>query len=171
MVAGENQRGYVAVRVGLEVLKLNKKLYDKEILRRVIDNTLTATAKDIKVDLGVVTQTWNHRPNFIIKLAGRNGRTITTDDKAYYYVNKGTPAHLIAARNVARLAFQSGYTAKTQPRLLASKPGGASGPVVYTRVVRHPGTEAREFDKTTKAKWDALLPGIFERALLAEIPT
>lgn len=159
------------MKVGLEVLRLNKKLYDKGMLRRVIDNTLTAVARDIKIDLGVVTQTWDHKPKFTIGLSGRNARTITTDDKPYYWLNKGTPAHIIRAKNVPRLAFQTGYTAKTQPQLLASRPGGASGPVVYKRVVNHPGIAARQFDRVTKEKWDRLLPGIFERALLSEIPT
>ena len=163
------------MNVGLEVLRLNKKLYDKGMLRRVIDNTLTAVARDIKIDLGVVTQTWDHKPKFTIGLSGRNARTITTDDKPYYYVNKGTPRHPIPKGGnpgPRMLAFRGGpYTAKTQPQLLASRPGGPSGPVVYKRVVTHPGIKARKFDMITKEKWDRLLPGIFERALLSEIPT
>jgi hypothetical protein len=79
---------------------------------------------------------------------------VTTDDEIYNYVDKGTRAHIIRPRNANVLAFQGGYQAKTMPRVIASRPGGRSGPTVYAMEVHHPGTKAREFSKIIHAKWE-----------------
>lgn len=89
---------------------------------------------------------WEHKPAF---RAGGNlfDRWIGTQDVVYDYVAHGTRPHVIRPRDPGgKLAFQTGYTAKTSPNVIGSRPGGASGNTVYANEVMHPGTEARNFD-------------------------
>ena len=53
---------------------------------------------------------------------------------------------MIRPRTKRALAFQAGSTPKTTPGVIGSGPGGASGPLVLTQVVRHPGGRPRRFD-------------------------
>lgn len=158
------------MKVRLEPIKLPKgKFLDEAKLKRAIKNTMTARAKDIKIDFDVTTQTWNTRPKFTISGRGVDAREIKTDSEIYHFVNGGTKAHIITAKNVPVLSFQSGYNAKTAAKQIASKQGGPYGPRVQTPAVQHPGTEAREFDLVIVEKWRKLLPNIFERAILSEL--
>lgn len=65
----------------------------------------------------------------------------------WFWLDEGTPPHTISAKPGGRLAFQSGYKAKTVPGLIGSGPGGPSGGTVFAQSVEHPGTEAREWSK------------------------
>lgn len=132
-------------------------IFDARKLERVIENTLDGVAESGRVDFEVTTQTWNNKPAFNIEKE-RGKRTVYTDSAQYAYVNYGTRAHTIRPRSASQLAFPANYRAKTTPRVIASRSGGASGPTVYTREVHHPGTQAREFDKEIKKKWDKEFP-------------
>jgi hypothetical protein len=140
-------------------------------VRRIIDNTLTAEARNIKIDLQVTTQTWSskNKPKFRIQLSGRYARTISTDSQIYAWVNDGTDPHPIMAKRAPMLRFQVGYTPKTMVGQIMSRAGGSSGSFAMAKVVQHPGTEARGFDKAIAEKWNDLFPAIIERAFLAEL--
>lgn len=148
-------------------------LPDPAKLKRAIENSLTATAKAIKVDYDVTTQTWSGRPDFPITTPRWNERIIATTSEVYGYVSGGTRPHIIRARNAPALAFQWGgpgsYQAKTTPRIVASRAGGASGPTVYRQEVMHPGTEARAFEVVISDKWQQRWPTTLERAIASEL--
>jgi len=80
----------------------------------------------------------------------------------YPYVDWGTPAHDIVAKNAPMLVFRWGgpgsYHAKTTPNVIGSQPGGAFGKMVAFKRVRHPGTKPRNFTKliTQDARTQAL---------------
>ena len=144
-------------------LKLNS---DKMV--RAIENSLTGAAHAAKIDFDVTTQTWKNRPQFTIQtFPGR--RIVSTDDLIYKFVDAGTKPHEINPVRAPFLIFQGNYQAKTTPRVIASNPGGASGPTIMTIHVDHPGTEARNFAETIKEKWDRELPEIMQRAIDAEM--
>lgn len=133
-------------------------VFDARQLQRDLSNLMTATAKAIKVDYGVTTQTWKHRPTFEI-LGNAWERQIFTTDPVFGFVDKGTRPHTIAPKAGGVLAFGAGpYKAKTKPRVIASSGGaGGGGPRVMTRkAVHHPGTEARAFTETIAEKWEPI---------------
>lgn len=143
-------------------------LFDARALERVIESTLDATAEATKVDFEATTQTWSNKPDFRIEKE-RGNRIVSTSDEKYAFVNYGTRAHTIRPRSGSQLAFPANYRAKTTPRVIASRPGGKSGPTVYTREVHHPGTEARHFDEEIKRKWDDLFAQNMQRAIDSEV--
>lgn len=134
---------------------------------QAIENALEGTAKAIKVDYLVTAQTWQHKPRFDITNPGNYTREIATSDEIYGYVDLGTRPHIIRPRNASQLRFQSGYKAKTSPNVIASRPGGKFGPTVYTREVKHPGTQARGFSKAIAKKWNREWPRNLQRAIAA----
>lgn len=155
-------------KIRLEPITIKGDLFDTDELQRIISNTMTAEAKNIKVDFDVTTQTWNRRPKFVIR-GTKFARQIKTDSKIYGYVNDGTRPHVIVPRSAKMLSFRTGYKAKTIVRQIASRAGGASGGRAVAKVVNHPGTKARKFDEAIKEKWDKLFPQILQRAIDSEL--
>jgi hypothetical protein len=152
----------------IKVLIPKDLLTDPKKMLRAVKNGLDAAAKGAEIDLKVTTQTWNHKPGFSTDSSQDDRRIVGTDDDIYGYVSGGTRPHIITAHGKA-LAFQTGYRAKTRPRVIGSEGGGASGPTVYRQQVMHPGTKAREFDKAIAEKWQQELPTIMQRAIDSEI--
>lgn len=155
------------------ILPVTKILPDVKKMKKALGNALTGTAKAIKVDYDVTTQTWTNRAEFTIESPNWYERLITTQSEIYGYVTGGTRPHPIRARNAPALSFQWGgpgsYSAKTTPRVVASKAGGSSGPTVYRQEVQHPGTQAREFEVTISDKWQKRWPTIVYRAIASEL--
>lgn len=118
----------------------------------VKDRVLREVAEEAKDDFERTVATWKDKPEFEIEERPRSF-AVVTDDEKYNWVDKGTRPHIIRPKNGNYLAFQGGYQAKTTPRVIGSRPGGSSGPTVYSQEVHHPGTEAREFSKTIYNKW------------------
>ena len=135
-------------------------------LRAQLRTAGNAAAKGAKVDFDVTTQTWKESPEFIIEPRG-NDTAVYTTNKIYFFVDEGTDPHDIAPKNGKYLVFDGGgYKAKTRPRVIGSRQGGAGGGKVFTRkVVHHPGTEAREFSATIQEKWQARYPVIIQQAI------
>lgn len=118
-----------------------------------VDAALYELAEEAQADFEKTTATWNNPPQFRIVERARSV-TVATDDDRYRFVDKGTRPHLIRPKNKPFLAFQAGYRAKTSPRIIASRPGGKSGPTVFTqKPVHHPGTKARKFSVIIFAKY------------------
>lgn len=143
---------------------------DKDGVRLELLNALRKEGTATKREMEKTVTTWTNPPNFEtsnISLEGGNARVEVSpsgDAEAvqhWIWVDEGTRAHIIRPRGPWRLRFQSGYRAKTKIRQIASYVGGATGPVVYAKQVKHPGTRARKFrsEIARKRKHD------FERAM------
>ena len=137
--------------------------------RRAITNALTATAKGIKADFGVTTQTWSNKPTFTISSPSPFERETSTDHAVYAMLNEGTRAHEIRPKAGGFLHFQTPFRPKTIPGQIVSLRGARGGDAVFSRGVHHPGTEARKWDKVIAEKWDQQLPTIFQRAIDSEV--
>lgn len=149
-----------------QVILPKKPLLDPQKMGNAIKNTLTAQAKAIKIDFDVTTQTWNNRPVFKISTPGRFQREISTDDDIYAMLNEGTKPHTIrpkSARGILR--FTTPFRSKTIPNQIRSRQGSKGTTPVVARVVHHPGTAARNWNKVIAKKWQDRIGDIFQRAV------
>lgn len=117
---------------------------DLTAIRKRIEQGLDDTAVEVKDDLDATTTSWKHSVPFVTKKQPMQ-RTISTRDKIYGYVEKGTKPHNIFPRTSRVLRFGLNPTAKTTPGVIGSGPGSAGSPTVFRKGVRHPGTEPRRF--------------------------
>ena len=94
-----------------------------------------------KPEFQLVRQMTAEGSKLIVRVVGpEEGR------KKWAYVNFGTRAHTIRARNAKTLAFPSVYHSGSTPGKKFTIAASSSGPTVYASEVQHPGTEARRFD-------------------------
>ncbi len=113
-------------------------------------NALGREGTAIKQEYEKTVRTWQHKPKFEQQISLAKGEAavlVGTDDKVFGYVDLGTRPHIIVPKRAGLLRFQSGYKAKTAPGVIGSSAGGKFGSVVYSRIVHHPGTVARNFSK------------------------
>lgn len=140
-----------AIKATIDQAGLNPKKHQRAIeLAR--DIVATAALQDFKG----ATRSWKHKPTFTITRDDES-TSIGTDSEIFGYVDQGTKRHIIRPKNKKRLRFGAGFSPKTSPGSLASGPGSKSGPMVYARVVHHPGTKAREFSKQISDRSQDLL--------------
>lgn len=122
-------------------------------------------AKDVLSDFEKTTATWSekNKPRFrkeIIYNPNAIGFRVFTVHRIYTYVTRGTKPHRIKPRRrnksgmlSFRWAGPGSYRAKTTPGVIGSQGGGASGPVVKSKGVNHPGTAPRDFDIVLAKQW------------------
>lgn len=137
-----------------KAITAKKLLRDK--VRLAALNALRKQATPIRADFRETVKTWKRKPKFETKVSLAGSRmtvTVYTTDPIYGYVDKGTKPHVIRPVKAKALHFVTGYSAKTTPRVIGSREGGADGDEVFTKEVQHPGTKAREFDKIIARKW------------------
>lgn len=131
--------------------------------------------ESIKRDFEKTTRTWKTRVKFRVLKARKRGKELIgaagTDNKIYGYVTRGTRPHIIRPRNGGVLAFQSGYSAKTRRGLIGSATGGAFGATVFSRGVKHPGTQARDFEITIAKAHQKSFENNIKRKLTAALKT
>lgn len=84
-------------------------------------------------------------------------------------LNEGTQPHVIRPRNKRILLFNTPFRSKTVPGKIYSRQGMIGKSKVVARVVHHPGTAARYWNKVIKEKWEAQLPVTFQRAIDAAV--
>lgn len=147
-------------------IKPKGKVFPRQAIERALENGLSAAARGARVDFNVTTRTWTHRPEFNIdKSPGK--RKVYTDDTVYKFVSGGTKPHDIRPKNGKVLVFGGpGFKAKTSPGVIGSKKGKkGSGTIITPKVVKHPGTVARNFDKAVQKKWREQLPRIIQNAI------
>ena len=152
--------------------------FKSEAFTHAITAAANKAAKDIEKDFKATTKTWKHKPKFIKMVDTKTSPVqvlVATDDEIYGYVSGGTKPHPIYAgiytgkSNKKALSFRWGgkgsYRAKTRPGVIGSKGGGPSGPMVAFPYVQHPGTKARNFDKTIQKKWEPRFKRLIEQAM------
>ena len=131
-------------------------------------NSMRKIGRKIKKDFEKTTKTWDSKPTFTMKISLKApGPTteVTTDDEIYKGVDEGTDPHIIVPVNATKLVFLVGGTPKTTPNVIDSKPGSPGDQLIFTDIVDHPGTEARNFSKTIAEKWESPFKKEMEAAL------
>lgn len=139
-------------------------------LRRAIGNALEGAAKGAKVDFDVTTRTWNTRPKFTISKPSEFERIVATDNNIYAMLNEGTKPHDIKPKRPGGvLAFRTPFRSKTIPNEIRSRKGKSGTTEAFAKVVRHPGTKARNWTRVIGKKWERQLPTIMQRAIDSEV--
>lgn len=142
-----------------QVKIIKPKRFDAKAFMAEIAKEMKALQKEMGKDFDATVSTWDDKPKFEDEFEQNANRIRTftgTSDEVYTYVSKGTKAHLIRPKRAKVLAFQGTYSAKTMPGTIKARSGGASGDMIYSRGVKHPGTKARKFDELIVAKWEPL---------------
>lgn len=148
------------------------KLEAKRVIR-ALRNGMSNAARDVVADFKTTTATWKHQPEFKVTEVSAAEWIISTDDKVWSMLDDGTKPHIIRPKRAKLLRFQWGgqgsYKAKTKPGYLGSSKGKVSGPIVFRKQVRHPGTKPRKWTDAAKVKWDRELGDIVQRAISTEV--
>lgn len=141
---------------------------DPRKMAQVMTNTMNGVAQSMKVDFEVTVQTWDDPASFTIEAPSIWVRIIATEHDIYSMLNKGTKAHDIFPKNKKSLAFTGPFRSKTVPNQIMSRSGskGSNQTILPRgRGVKHPGTKARNWDKTIAKKWRRLAGNIMQRAI------
>lgn len=132
------------------IMARQKKAVEEE--RRL---TLIETGHELKSWDEIVVRDWTDRPSFGIDIQMTPAfETVKVYPKGrhaklWLFVDRGTKPHKIRAKNKPRLKFQTAHSARTAPVARANVgTGRSSGPWVAPIEVNHPGSKARDFDKT-----------------------
>lgn len=133
------------MKVSVQINLPKAGLVDIGRLRVALEDGLEDSAQKVYTNLQKPTSTWQTKVAFQIR-AIANGRTISTANEIYGYVNSGTRPHIIRAKNAKYLNFGPS-SPKTSPGSLDSGAGSRGPKDTFRRQVRHPGTDARDFDK------------------------
>lgn len=147
----------VSISIEIEIPEI--KFQSDVIRRRIMDALRKQTVPEVKRLFKGTTQGWKNPPNWSEKYVDSVDEISATvwasgaNKKQYGYVNFGTPSHPISPRRANMLRFQTGYRAGTKPRSLSSRANQRFGSYVSVPMVhKHPGVEAREFDKQVAYK-------------------
>lgn len=127
-----------------------------EAINDEIRKEADAVSKDMLLDAELTTWTWDHDVKFdrVVEVMPDGVLIeVSTQDRIWRYVDEGTKAHIITPKMAKVLRFPGTYTAKTVPGVMTARAGGASGPDVFAKVVRHPGTKPRNFSKELTKRW------------------
>jgi len=155
----------------IQVKVIKPQRFKDAAFKRAIQSAAKAAASEMEKDFKATVATWSSKPKFekIVAVDPNVEVLVGTDDKVYGYVNDGTRPHLIFPKRAKALSFRWGgkgsYKPKTKPRFIGSLPGGATGPRIARPYVQHPGTKAREFDKTIEKKWRSAFKRRMEQAM------
>lgn len=142
-----------------------KKKLDVPGARKIVEQALEDTVKDVKKDYATITKAWKHQPDVDsdYELRGIDATVLVgVDDKVFNYLDKGT--------KVRYALMRPGYKRKTKPGRLSSTAGGGgvryigkARPAYYSKRKRWPlkGIKARN--------WTPILQRRARKVFLARI--
>lgn len=145
-------------------------LFNLATIEREIKDSVREVGEEVKEDFEDVVSDWSTPVTFRLRTVVEGDRVSVTVGPAsnadiWRYVDEGTRPHLIVPRGGGRLAFRTGYSARTRPGRAHVGSGTASGEYVYARAVNHPGTEAREFTQTIMDKFRSEFKDAIDEAI------
>lgn len=119
-------------------------------MARNLPGVVNNAIRDLVVDEALpqfekTVETWKERPRFSEVKTARGWGVSVDPVLPWSYVDRGTRAHIIEARNAPLLRFTVPSKAKTRPNVIASYIGSRGNQWVSKKRVHHPGIEARNF--------------------------
>lgn len=147
-----------------------KKFLNAPGIKEALELTLDFGVAYAFEQYGKTVRTWSRKPRFYKRKSGKWAVIVTTDDRIYYYVNKGVKARIIIPKRKRMLRFAVGGSPKTRVRTLASYAGRKGGTVVWSKGVRWPGIKARQFDERVAEEIKAPMARIFKLRMSRALP-
>lgn len=142
------------------------------IFREEVTREANAIRKDLLDDFERTTKTWKHKVKFtgMVKVGSAAGGVsieVSTKDKIYGYVDRGTRKHPIPKqpKRKGTLAWHPGSSPKTEPNVILSTPGSPGRGWRFAKQVQHPGTKARNFSKVIKQSYQKEFRNRMQNAL------
>jgi hypothetical protein len=143
-----------------------KGAFHVEAFAKAREMALDELAEEAKALFEKTTATWTDQPNFIIR-KNLDDRSITTAGaagKIYDYVDLGTRPHMIYPKKEGGvLAFPGNFKPKTRVGVITSYKGYSGGATVFSKGVKHPGTQARGFSEIVQDKIQKRFPNRFKQ--------
>ena len=128
-------------------IKPKGKLFDLPRIERAVRQGMRAAGDEAISLLEGYTKDWNPPPTFEA-VPVSDGIVVGTDDQRFEWVDEGTKPHVITPKRAKVLRFNAGGG------------GGATGDVVYTKRVNHPGTAPRNYTALVNKQMQDALPTI-----------
>lgn len=144
-------------------------LVDRRKLESEMNGALNKTAKVILSDFRKTTRTWTNKPTF--RKAGPRGGAVDvfTSNRIYFFLTRGTKRRFVAPRKAKALRFKAGYNAKTRPRVIGSRGGGAFGPTAFSKGHWIKGIKARDFDTEIQKRRQKTLNNFIRVGILRSV--
>lgn len=145
-------------------IKPKVKIADADKILKAVRRATEQETGLIIADLQKTIASWSKPARFVARV-GPTGAEVRTDNEIWNMLDAGTKPHLIIAKPGKLLRFPANYAAKTRAKSLSSGSGGASGPIRFARIVRHPGTFARRWTETAQAESARRYPPAVQAAI------
>ena len=132
-----------------------------EAMSKVLRDGAKDFSKDVVNDHDAVTWGWSgERPKWKVEYWANQyqiGFKVTTNEASkggekWVWLDKGTKAHEIRAKNANTLAFPTVFRAGSKPGSLITHKSTSGGPMAFPQVVHHPGSKARGWSEMLKEK-------------------
>lgn len=155
----------ITVTVPKEIVNIEK------VKQAIIDAQNNRTKPALMRLFGQTVQGWKDAPQFRsrrVDTSSQLGILVYPDGPnaaQWELVNAGARAHEIRPRRARILRFQRGYRAGTKPHSLHSSAFARSGAFVTSRLVHHPGFEAREFTQEIADEHEADFASDMQQAI------
>jgi len=130
-----------------------KKLKIKQVRLNIL-NVLRAEGKAVKKELDKTITTWKGaKPTLeiAIGLTGKDAIVLIGPGgnkegaQKWGWLDEGTDAHIIRAKNAPNLVFQTKFTPKTKVKSFSSSAGSLAPPWRSVKQVQHPGIKPRQW--------------------------
>ena len=144
---------------------------DAAELDSAINRAVDAEAEEIRKDYKKASADFSEPPTFYIQKQGKHGRLIGTRDEAFNYTTEGTEGPYPIVAHGRTLAFRANYQRKTLVGQIATRSGGASGPMVYRQRVMHPGIEGTHVNKKIAEAHEEPFRRRLEKEIKGVLPT
>lgn len=134
-------------------------------IQKAVDLALRATDKEVEVNYLLWYWNWDSVNQPTWKIVGprtwRGDRELVrkTVSTPFVWVDLGTGAHPIVARNTPTLSFQVGSIPKTMPGRFGSGPSATFGEWISPKKVMHPGIEPRDISIQVCERADGVFVG------------
>lgn len=125
------------------------------ITREQMNQVMEDTKNDLLKSLNSIVKDWKSDVSFQARkyvkadLIAINTFPVGKDKMVWEFVDKGTKPHTIKAKTSKGLRFKSDYKPRTlpNPARLASGGGISTGSWKAAKIVNHPGSKPRNFEK------------------------
>lgn len=139
------------------ILPRRRALFDIPAGHAAAEQALISLGEDAVKEFEKVTNTWNEKPAFVVRLRNMSV-DVSTNDKKFYYLDRGT--------SVRYAVMSEDFSPKTRVGVLGSS-RGRGGMIFVSRRHPKPGIEARGWSVLVQEKIQAKFKTRFRDVIAA----